>query len=70
MDPLPLGPGSRKVKVERFIDPEGRVWEIRSYKETRIGDDGVYVTIEELDCPRDTTPPDTKIQKIVKKDAF
>ena len=64
--PLPFGPGSREMRVERIIGPDGKVYEIKTFKETRLGEDGIYNTIEEIDCPRDATPPDGCILKIIK----
>jgi hypothetical protein len=60
-----LGPGSRKVRVERQAGPDGKIYELRVIKETILDSNGIYTTYEEIDVPRDTTP-EGKLLKVLK----
>jgi hypothetical protein len=62
--PFNFSPGSKKLRVERQITPDGKIVEVRTYKETRLDENGMYVTYEEIDVPR--TQPETIIQILLK----
>jgi len=60
-----IGPGSRKIRVQRQIGPDGKIYELRVIKETILDSNGIYTTYEEIDVPRDTTPK-SKLQIVLK----